>query len=107
MADLFDIVTARKLSGGGGGSNDFSTAQVTVAIAGDYIYIPFVFDEGGEAGIVSTGIIESGTYSVPIYKGLLVGSIDSTRTVNVSGNAEYNQSNHTIIITGDCTITTS
>lgn len=32
MADLFDVVVARKLSGGGGGggSSDFSTAQVTL-----------------------------------------------------------------------------
>ena len=30
MADLFDVVVARKLSGGGGGSSDFSTATVTI-----------------------------------------------------------------------------
>lgn len=101
------VALADNYSGGGGGSSDFSTAQVTAAIAGDYMQIPFVYDEGGEAGIVSTGITESGTYSVPIYKGMLVGSIDATRTVNVSGNAEYDQSNHVIIITGDCTITIS
>ena len=107
MADLFDIVVARKLSGGGGGgSSDFSTAQLTVVGGeGSFLFLPQVHDEEGLAGIENGGITESGTYVVPLYKGLLAGSIDTTGEVQTSGAVTVNDT--MIIITGNGTITIS
>lgn len=92
---------------GGGGSSDFSTAEVTV-----------VNNAGTETarGLLMTIIIErtnmltvygvpSGIYTVPIFKGALNTAYLGDGTAIVSGNAEYDDGD--ITITGDCTITIS
>lgn len=120
MADLFDIVVARKLSGGGGGgSSDFSTAEVTIINAGTFGdvlgYMP-ICHEAGELGpeapalIESTFGIEPGTtevFVVPIYKnGMLDAAFwDNINIISVTGDAEWESPNSDVYITGNCTIT--
>lgn len=109
--DFFEIILQQKLAkGSGGSSSDYTTAEVTVIKdRADLIYIPYLYEEGGESAILSIGIAESGTYNVPIYKGTLVGTVAGGMDiiVQVSGNAEWIEEGQMVIITGDCTITTS
>ena len=74
--DLYDIAIARKLSGsgGGGGSSDFSTAEVTIYAPYELapIVIPALYDEEGYSWLGSfiyLGGIEGETYTVPLFKG--------------------------------------
>ena len=122
MADLFDVVVARKLSGGGGGggSSDFSAAEVTLFMSGTAgIFLPEAYDfdppEGGVTNalniVYSTGDYQSGeTHKVVLYKGKLVLYRDSqyyADTVSVTGNAIYDSIGGRIVVSGDCTITIS
>lgn len=113
MADLFDIVVARKLSGGGGGggSSDFSTATVTVVNQSDEDRLvasdcPRILSEDFIETIFSVVIVPPSTTSVfivPLYKGkCLWGGITPDAT---SGNISYDENLHYYVITGDCTIT--
>lgn len=105
MADLFDIVVARKLSGSGGGSSDFSTASVTVNLRGlAYFVLPKIVDEGGQGALMITGV-SSGVYEIALYKGYAVCDAPPDVDVSVSGNASLDED--LIYITGDCTITIS
>lgn len=106
---LYDIAIAKKLisEGGGGGSSDFSTAEVTTVMnQAAPIYIPYLYEDGSESAMVSLGITDGGTYLVPMYKGVLAGGVAAmAQTVQVSGNAEWDAESETVTITGDCTIT--
>lgn len=114
MADLFDVVVARKLSGGsgGGGSSDFSTATLTVN--GDFtqsdLFIAPVVEKDPNNEDIAFPMIQSGnsTCTVILYKGrstlMFMGS--QSRTIAVSGNIETVDMG-VYIITGDCTITLS
>ena len=92
---------------GGGGSSDFSTAEVTIVnnttgeVARDLL-MPIILEEEDILLIVNG--LPSGIVTVPLYKGVLstayVGEPDD---VTVSGNAEYDYGD--ITITGNCTIT--
>ena len=94
---------------GGGGSSDFSTAEVTVVCNFDPLMLPLpvIFEADLEypAGLSITLPLFPDTYTVPLYKGRLEVSGDSNWTVNCTGNIEY--SDNVFIITGDCTITIS
>ena len=97
---------------GGGGSSDFSTAEVTVINnTGELI-------DGRYVSVVDTPIStvrpmntlsfnSSRTYIVPLYKGSCNWAFDGTANVSVSGDIEWNSENRTALITGDCTITIS
>lgn len=110
MADLFDIVVARKLSdggGGGGGSSDFSTATVTVVnnANADVNILGALIDHDAinysitvPHIIFNTLIIEAVLYKT---EGLIV--VDAEANITVSGDAELDETS--VIITGDCTIT--
>lgn len=113
--DLYDIAIAKKLSGsGGGGSSDFSTAEVTVQITsaqpGVAIYIPTVISSPME--VISNYPYNPAnsstpqTVTVPLYKGslIIIGIWDSGAvTVDTSGSVQVMESS--FLITGDCTIT--
>lgn len=107
MADLFDVVVARKLSGGGGGgSGDFSIANVTFnnpnGTTGYYSPYPFVTDNG--ISILNHEVTETTeTHSVALYKGKV--EVYDTMISAVSGDASME--NNLVTITGDCTITIS
>ena len=110
MADLFDIIVARKLSGGGGGgSSDFSTAILTVTRGEDIdgkMYIPNL-----EASPIGTSLfpflpsaVGTNTYEIVVYSGGTVLIYDGTCTVTVDGDIQA-MGGGTYLITGDCTIT--
>lgn len=96
--------------GGGGGSSDFSTAEVTVVDdIKRNILLPFIMDDDGQElhSILNLGISESGSYTVPLYKGSLTGLInEGPGSVSVSGDITH-LPNGIVVITGDCTITIS
>lgn len=126
MADLFDVVVARKLSGGGGGggSSDFSTAEITfVNDTGGYLDEQYFdgapgIDDGEEwCGITgslympSMNVDTSVQATIPLYKNSYwtdkehitpSGKVISGTSGNITID-EYNS----VHITGDCTITIS
>lgn len=111
--DLFDIVVARKLSGGGGGG-DLSTATVTFTNNTQNsfpIAYSFIFESDELTGIVNgVGIIDSDVLTVPLYKGFAGWSIMddvSQFSINTSGDVIHDEDVDAFIITGDCTITIS
>lgn len=102
----------------GGGSSDFSTAQVTLigkdgVIAGD-VYLPITLD--GEDGMPDVAFFlanyvanQQHTYNAIMYKGATLGRIANTagRSIeSIIGNAQ-DMGNGLLLITGDCTITIS
>ena len=101
---------------GGGGSSDFTTAEVTVV--GDMVSSTFAeiasLDNILENPPVDITIMEAdtwfvGTYIVPLYKGTAFGALDIIRfgqTIQTSGDIESIGEN-LYLITGDCTITIS
>ena len=116
MADLFDVVVARKLSGGGGGSSDFSTATVTVTnnilTNGVEINIPIAFeDEPSFASAIA--FIEPSqtiTMSVILFKGLAFANYSSDAPnidVEVTGDIVVDSQYQELQITGNGTITIS
>ncbi len=104
MADLFDIVIARKLSGGGGGgSSDFSTATVT-ATYGHTIEGAFYANFPPEAPIEGATIYQNSmSDTLILYKGASLISIDDP-VQSISGNIQ-DMGGGRYVVTGDCTIT--
>ena len=97
-------------SGGGGGSSDFTTATVTVAAepgASFYLYMPFTFDSEERTGLLSSGITESGTYTTPLYKGLLGCPITIGSDYSIQTSGDIQNVGEFFLITGDGTITIS
>lgn len=110
-----DVITAEKLNkleqavaeASEGGSSDFSTAEVTI-VGGGLVVLPMTQEadpsQGAPAYLMAMEqLFESGTYSVPLYKGGLLVNLPSGATV--SGNIQNVGRGY--FITGDCTITIS
>lgn len=111
-----DVLTASKMnaleqavaSGGGGGSSDFSTAQVTVdtSYAPSQVYFSFILivvdDEYGATQIDGQDGNEVNTYNAILYKGECLFSVEGYN-IEIAGNAETDEFG--IKITGDCTLT--
>lgn len=90
---------------GGGGSSDFSTAEVT--LAGDTIdaCLPYCMDQGGITGVfVARQSYHPGTYEIALWKGAAVIEIYNQATPTTSGDIE-DLGGGMYMITGDCTIT--
>ena len=107
---LYDIAIARKLSGGGGGSSDVSTAKITLVDPNENGYVllgPFYED----AMAMAKCFTDDGEVGVLLYKNL--AQVDATNVLedggsfSLSGNAETGLSEGLILISGDCTITVS
>ena len=99
-------------AGGGGGSSDFSTAEVSVENnTGELIngiYVSVVDTPISTVRPMNTlSFNSSRTYIVPLYKGSCNWVFNGTANVSVSGDIEWNSENRTAFITGDCTITIS
>lgn len=125
MADLFDVVVARKLSGGGGGSSDFSTATVT--LVGSPTTAFFTGRDGEDkytVGLLNTenGYLDTAeladylsgggttTFNIVIVSGRDDPCIILQNEPSIAGNAskELSASDAWIVtFTGDCTITIS
>lgn len=114
MADLFDVVVARKLSGGGGGggSSDFSTAEVTVqgelSIEEEGKWF-ILLDDGVMS---STDVLSDCTIVIVLYQGSFEAEIYNPGgygAVVTTGDAiaTTEARKTTLTITGDCTITIS
>ena len=101
------VITGIKVNGEdyGGGSSDFSTAQVTLSAKG-LTYVPIVSIYNNELHQKVPTFIES--FEAVLYKGSQVCDASEIRgTITVSGDAVYDSDDQSIIITGDCTITIS
>lgn len=88
----------------GGGSSDFSTAEVTLAnnllFAGG---VPICASDGGMEGI-TVNQLGDGTYTVPLWKGHLYLVLQDI-TATVSGDAALIYGGMAVDVYGDCTIT--
>lgn len=99
--------------GGGGGSSDFSTAQMTVNDSVDHImYGAFAVGIVGpdDPPPTTTGKVytdEYDSFSVVMYKGMATVEfeIDEQTTISATGSATVDR--NYVIITGDCNITIS
>lgn len=109
--DLFDIAVARKLSGGGGGGgggdSDFSTATMTV-IGSPSIRMSTILDvpSYGLTGSYYSNAELDSPYTVILYKGKAYLEIRGEVT-SISGSASIDSMTGMLVVTGDCTITTS
>ena len=88
---------------GGGGSSDFSTAEVTV-VANDFfeMYGAFLQTDGT---YFSNGYMDS-PLTLALYKGKAYIVINET-VASTSGDITYDSETELYIVTGDCTITIS
>ena len=93
-----------QLAEDGGGSSDFSTAEVIVTGGYGTLLFPTCESDMGMEGIILRSIGDGGSATVPLWKGHLY--IIPAITVTVSGNAELIYGS-VIDIYGDCTITIS
>lgn len=102
---------------GGGGSSDFSTAEVNVVVTGEDphdvpINVPVCKSlEGfGDFALASTLLVANETSTVILYKGKCLAMVTGDEyynldDFNVSGNATLDKEQGLLTITGDCTIT--
>ena len=119
-----DVITAAKMNAleqavasGGGGSSDFSTAEVTVVLNAALVptcYAPVCVDYIDEEypednySASETVLLVPGTFTMPLYKGECRLTMDTGRTITGTGSVEiYEGILVLIVITGDCTITIS
>lgn len=108
------LALADYVSGGGGGSSDFTTATVTFANNTSPSMVPFrayiAIPEVTEFGIASV-VVDSGEYTIALYKGCTFGGVVapnvSSIDVTTTGDATWDSDNSYLTITGDCTITIS
>lgn len=106
------VIQTVKVNGedvGGGGSSDFSTAEVTIA-SEDFTIIEnlmsFAAVDGIDSGIIVFTDPDIGTYTVPLYKGIAVWLYMGAHQVACTGNITYDPLIG-IQIAGDGTITIS
>lgn len=89
---------------GGGGTSDFSTAEVTVVSVGQvHLEMPTLLIVP-EVNLEGTFIEPYGDspYTVILYKGKAYVNLDNPESI--SGDIEYDEDTHLYVITGDCTI---
>lgn len=97
---------------GGGGSSDFSTAEVTLINGGSAMGIGLylcVVDDVNNCTATTARLIDgtSKTFNAILYNGEAYASLyDSTSVDSYDGNIETSGKNG-YVITGDCTITIS
>lgn len=96
---------------GGGGSSDFSTAEVTFSgISGTaFATMPKIVSTPFDAILPLQNEVTDGTYTIALYKGKAIISLDLTGVegnVTTSGDIESLQ-DEVYLVTGDCTITIS
>ena len=95
---------------GGGGSSDFSTAEVTVVNTAEDIeihpYLPAIINNALTTNIT---VLESTSesFTVVLYKNSVVVEGPLGLDVETSGNASFDSDTNQLTITGDCTLTYS
>lgn len=111
----FLSIAGYETPGGGGGSSDFITAEVTLdngVIGASLTNIPyFVLDDEVASDYYEwdTQIATSDTYNVVLYKGVtyawLSDEQSAVQNVSVTGSIEYDSEEFMFTIKGDGTIT--
>lgn len=93
---------------GGGGSSDFSTAEVTIVGNTVSMNCAYITEYSGMEFISIGSSFHTGQYTIPLYKGMAVAQLDNKQLHNtaVTGNATIDEEG-LVIITGDFTITIS
>lgn len=95
---------------GGGGSSDFSTAEVTIIGDGNStgLFFPLSYIDNNTitTNIVTTESVTE-TFIIPLYKGsavlnLLLGGQDNVAT---TGDVIFDSDTYLYTVTGDCSIT--
>ena len=106
--EKYRLKVLQGIAGGGGG--DLSVANVTVtAIGGHYADLNGCCcytenDENYSDAYLDYEVVNK----VILYKGSAMVYVSNRKgTITVSGDAVYNESSETIMVTGDCTITVS
>ena len=93
---------------GGGGSSDFSTAQMTINASESFELTwgscPMLLDGALHGSLYVESL--PATITVPLYNGKCVWD-HTTRDLTLSGNIEELYEGEAMLITGDCTITIS
>lgn len=80
--------------------SDITTAEVTAIYGGDDLDIDFLAIPTIADDVISISEITAGTFTVPLYKGVMkIGTTSEATSGNCEKVGDY------IIITGDCTIT--
>lgn len=106
-----DILYAKKLAGGGGGSSDFSTAKLTIVNTNEYDsfstnnYFTFPFIDNNTIQCVPVGSVDplqSIEFNIVLYKGTAIGGAFVPYDFTFSGDISENGG--VLTITGDCTI---
>lgn len=92
---------------GGGGSSDFSTAQVTVVdsdtgYVSDRYMMSFITEDDGVVTQFVNAEDESRDLIVPLYKEKV--AFAASENIVVSGDATYDEDIHVVHIFGNCTI---
>ena len=94
----------------GGGSSDFSTAEVTVNGVGAFIANVATLTENGLSGLCFKSPLEN-SFTVVLYHGetIMEGVSETPHFVipESETNIVYDEDNGWFLITGDCTITIS
>ena len=96
---------------GGGGSSDFSTAEVTVNGIGAFIAEVASLTEVGLKGACFKSPLEN-SFTVVLYQGETIMEVISGQTPNFTipegeTNIVYDEEKDYFLITGDCTLTIS
>ena len=108
------LALADYVSGGGGGSSDFTTATVTMQAAEGYgsamtLICPCIASDYGSLEATGTSAYTEDTsmeFTAVLYKGKALAYFDMPGVnVVVTGSAEYDTIGRAYIITGDCTFT--
>ena len=95
---------------GGGGSSDFSTAELIFSksgVSGSFM-VSWVYDDGENHSTMGE-IVESGTYNIILYRGnaFALFKPEGAGDFNIVGTGDVEVDGTDIYITGDCTITIS
>lgn len=93
---------------GGGGSSDFSTAEVSITcVTGDTTTKGKIcLCVQNQIAVVNYGVPKNQTVTltVPLYKGSCRWLTEQGEVTLVSGSATIDPENHYVTITGDCTL---
>lgn len=107
-ANLNSVITL----GQGGGSSDFTFAEVTFTNTKSGMNVLLLSNLAvidSESNYISQGISAFGNntkkWQVILYQGRAIGSLDSGTITSTTGAIEYDGDEGAYIITGDCTIT--
>lgn len=99
IKNLNTLLGEQLTEGGGGGSSDFSTAEVTLYAQAMLLSMLVTYD--GITVISPSERSDSGVYTVVLYNGRAFAQTD--QTTPISGDIE-SLGGGTFLITGNCTI---